>query len=204
MAKTILIELNAKDRASAKIKKVETSVSSLGRKASKAMLPASKSMDDFQIKLNRMGNKLRFMAIAFGALALGAASLVKGFLDSAKEMEAATLRVGVFAVSTGQSMERAQEAALDLARTGLVSVTEASNTLSNLLATGLNIDTATILMKKMLDTAVLSKESLTDTFGRALEKSSLGIRILQERQVDAIGINFRADQVWRAYGKPFF
>ena len=201
MAKQILIELKADDKASAKIKKVETSVSSLGRKASKSMKPAAKSMEDMQVTLNRMGNRFRFMTIAFGALAIGAITLVKGFIEKTREMEAATLRVGVFAVSSGQDMDKAQEAALNLARTGLVSVTEASNALSNLLATGLNIDTATVLLKRMLDTAVLSKESLTDTFGRALEKSTLGIRILQERQVDAIGINFRADQVWRAYGK---
>ncbi|MCP6727530.1 MAG: hypothetical protein KJI69_05980 [Patescibacteria group bacterium] len=201
MAKTILIELKAEDKASAKIKKVEKSVTSLGRKASTSMKPAVKSTQDVQVALNRMGNKFRFMTIAFGALAIGAISLVKGFIDSAREMEAATLRVGVFAVSTGQSMDKAQASALNLAKTGLVSVTEASNSLSNLLATGLNIDTAEVLLRKMLDTAVLSKESLTDTFGRALEKSTLGIRILQERQVDAIGINFRADQVWRAYGK---
>ncbi len=201
MAKTILIQIKGDDKASAKIKKVEESVSNLGKKAAVSMKPAVKSIDDVQKSLNRMGNRFRFMTIAFGALAVGVIGLVKRFIESAKEMEAATLRVGVFAVSTGQSMEKAQKAALDLAQTGLVSVTEASNTLSNLLATGMNIDTATVLMKRMLDTAVLSKESLTDTFGRALEKSSLGIRILQERQVDAIGINFRADQVWRAYGK---
>jgi len=144
MAKTILIQIKGDDKASAKINKVEEAVSNLGKKASASIKPVVKSIDDVQTSLNKMGNRFRFMTIAFGALAVGAINIVKGFVESAKEMEAATLRVGVFAVSTGQSMEKAQEAALDLAQTGLVSVTEASNTLSNLLATGMNIDTATV------------------------------------------------------------
>lgn len=201
MAKEILIQLRTEDKASKNLKKVNTEVEKLGDKSKKSLGSTAKNVEDVQVALNRLGNKFRFMTIAFGALAAGSTTLVKSFLTSAMEMEAATLRVGVFAVSSGQNLEKANESALNLARTGLVSVTEASNALSNLLATGLNLDTANKLLKQMLDTAVLSKENLTDTFGKALEKSTLGIRILQERQVDAIGINFRADQVWRAYGK---
>ena len=201
MAKTILINLKSTDNASANIKKTEKAVTDLGKKSGEAMKATTHGASEAMGKLDALGNRFRYMSIVVGALAVGSVALMKGFVDAAREMEAATLRLGVFAESTGQSLDKAKKIALELAGTGLVSVTEASNSLSNLMATGLNLDTADVLLRRMLDTAVLSKESLTDTFGKALEKSTLGIRILQERQVDAIGINFRADQVWRAYGK---
>jgi len=201
MAKTILIDLKATDKASANIKKTETAVTNLGKKSKTAMKATTHGASEAMGKLDALGNRFRYMSIVVGALAVGAVAAMGSFVSAAREMETATLRLGVFAESTGQSLDVAKKSALDLAGTGLMSVTEASNSLANLMATGLNLDTADILLRKMLDTAVLSKESLTDTFGRALEKSTLGIRILQERQVDAIGINFRADQVWRAYGK---
>ena len=201
MAKTILIDLKATDKASANIKKTEKAVTDLGKKSKTAMKATTHGASEAMGTLESLGNRFRYLSIVVGALAVGAVAAMKSFVDSAREMEAATLRLGVFAKSTGQDMDKANEIALNLAGTGLMSVTESFNSLANLLATGLGLDTAEALLKGMLDTAVLSKESLTDTFGRALEKSTLGIRILQERQVDAIGINFRADQVWRAYGK---
>ncbi len=201
MPKTILIQLVAEDKASAQIKKTEKAVSDLGKNTKTSMDTATKATQDTMGQLESLGNRFRYLSLVTGVFAAASIGMAKSFIDSAKEMEAATLRLGVFAESTGQSMSKAKDIALDLADTGLVSVAEASTSLANLLATGMNLDTAQTLLKRMLDTAVLSKESLTDTFGKALEKSTLGIRILQERQVDAIGINFRADQVWRQYGK---
>jgi hypothetical protein len=201
MAKQILIEIKSTDAATATIKKTEQAVTSLGKKTTTVMNETTHGASAAMGELDNLGGRFRYLSIVVGMLSVGAINMVKGFIEATKEMEAATLRLGVFAESSGQSMDKAKEAALSLAATGLVSVTEASTSLANLLATGLGIEDATTLLQRMLDTAVLSKESLTDTFGKALEKSTLGVRILQERQVDAIGINFRADQVWREYGK---
>jgi len=226
MSKSILITLNATDAATQKIKNVEKSVTSLGNKvrtssaaqsksykqstASVTKLGSSvksssvtqaKSLEDYTNTLDALGNRFRYLSLVAGMAAGAMTLLTKSFVDAAVEAEAAAVGLGAYAIISGQSFDKANDVALKFARTGLLSVTEASNTLKNLLATGLNIDKAEELMQGMLDTAVLSKEILTDTFGKALEKSSLGVRILQERQVDAIGINFRADQVWKAYGK---
>lgn len=226
MTKQILIELNAVDKATSKIKNVENAVSNLGSKVKKSSdsqtksynrstnavsqlgkkvktssMSQAKSLADVTDTLDSLGNRFRYLSLVAGMAAGAMTLMVKSFVDAAVEAETAAVRLGAYAQISGQGFDRANEIALNFARTGLMSVTEASNTLANLLATGMNLDTAEELMKGMLNTAVLSKEILQDTFGKALEKSSLGIRILQERQVDAIGINFRADQVWRAFGK---
>ncbi|MFA5174715.1 MAG: hypothetical protein WC438_06035 [Candidatus Pacearchaeota archaeon] len=201
MSKQILIESKYVDGATQGLNKTSTAATNLGKKATAAMKQTSTAVQDTVGQLESLGNRFRYLSLVFTTLSVGAIALTKSFVDAAKEMEASTLKLGVYAVSTGQDMDKAKQAALSLADTGLVSISEASNSLSNLLATGLNLDTAQVLMKRMLDTAVLSKENLTDTFGQALEKSTLGIRILQERQVDAIGINFTAIKVWRDYAK---
>ena len=201
MAKTILIELRAEDKATAKIKNTEEAVKKLGQTAKSSVQQTKSTVDDTIGQLEGLGNRFRYLSLVTGIVAAGTVSMMKSFAEATKEMEAATLRLGVYAESSGQSLEKARDIAFDLADTGFVSAAEAANSLSNLLATGLGLDQSQILLKRMLDTAVLSKESLTDTFGKALEKSTLGIRILQERQVDAIGVNFTAIQVWREYGK---
>lgn len=201
MSKQVLIELNAVDKATPKIKKTEQAVASLGSKVKTSSISQAKSLEDVTDTLDSLGNRFRYLSLVAGMAAGAMVLVMKKFVDATIEAETAAVRLGSYAQISGQGFDRANEIALKFARTGLLSVTEASNTLANLLATGMHLDTAEKLMSGMLNTAVLSKEILQDTFGQALEKSSLGIRILQERQVDAIGINFRADQVWKAYGK---
>lgn len=201
MSKQVLIELTAVDKATPKIKKTEQAVASLGSKVKTSSLAQAKSLEDVTDTLDSLGNRFRYLSLVAGMAAGAMILMMKNFVDATVEAEAAAVRLGSYAQISGQGFDRANEIALKFARTGLMSVTEASNTLANLLATGMNLDKAEKLMTGMLNTAVLSKEILQDTFGKALEKSSLGVRILQERQVDAIGINFRSDQVWKAYGK---
>ena len=201
MSKQVLIELNAVDKATPKIKKTEQAVASLGSKVKTSSIAQAKSLEDVTDTLDSLGNRFRYLSLVAGMAAGAMVLMMKKFVDATVEAEAATVRLGSYAQISGQGFDKANEIALKFARTGLMSVTEASNTLANLLATGMNLDKAEKLMTGMLNTAVLSKEILQDTFGKALEKSSLGVRILQERQVDAIGINFRSDQVWKAYGK---
>ena len=199
----IQIKIKVKDEAAAKIAKLEAQLAKLGKSTKQTGTQMSGSLDDTIEGLDALGNRFRYLSLVSGIFAGAMIAMTKGLLDTAREAQNAELKVNAFAQITGQSGNEAYSAAKKfvVANKGIISLTESSNTLANLLASGMSIDKATLLMQGMLDTASLSKESLTDTMGKALEKSSLGVRILQERQVDAIGINFRADQVWGEYGK---
>ena len=170
MAKSILIELQAQNKASPKIKTVEKDITNLGKKVKVSSMKQAKSLEDVTDTLDSLGNRFRYLSLVAGMAAGAMTLMVKSFVDAAVEAETAAVRLGAYAQISGQGFDRANEIALNFARTGLLTVTEASNTLANLLATGMHLDTAEELMQGMLDTAVLSKEILQDTFGKALEK----------------------------------
>lgn len=203
MAKVILIELRAEDKASAKIKATEQAVTNLGKNTKASMDTSQTAVKDTVGQLEGLGNRFRYLSMVTSIFAASTVMMAKSFVDSVRELETATLRLGVFAVSSGQSMEEAKEAALDLASTGLISVTEASESLSNLLALQLNMSVkeATVLAKRMLDSTVLLKQNINDTYGVAMKKGTLGVRVMREALVDSIGVEALHMQLYKDYKK---
>ncbi len=201
MAKTILIELKGQDNASASVKKTEQAVESLGKKTTKMTQDMGHGATDVMGKLDALGNRFRYMSIVVGALAAGSVALMKTFVDAAREGEQAFMKLGVFAVSVGEDMDETNRVAQELAATGLISVSEAAEGLANFLATGLGLDKATDLMWNFLNSASVAKESITDTLGQALVKTSLGFRTFREVQIDASGINTQLNKVFQTYAK---
>jgi len=199
--KTILIELQAKDTATPKLKQAEQAVSNLGKNTRSSMSQMRSSVKDTSLELDNLGNKFRYLSLISGIVSAGTITAAKSFVDSASKMEQSVIKLSAYSKIYSTSFDDANKAAQEFASTGLMDVTEASTTLSNLLAMGLGLDKAKTLMQGMLDTAVTSKENLQDTFGQALIKSSQGMRIFQERQIDAVGVNTQLNQVFMAYGK---
>ena len=195
----INIDVKVKD-ASKNVKKNEKAIVSMGKKGKDSLRKITTASHDTMDSLNSLGNRFRYLSLVTGMMAAGSVLLGKSLVIAAKEGEAAMMKLGVMAITSGESMENANDAAKELASSGLVTLQDASTTLANLLASDLNLPQATALMKRMLDTAVLAKENIGDTYGDAMIKSSLGIRIFQERQVDAIGVNFLMMNVIREHG----
>lgn len=199
MAKTILIELKAEDKATAKVKQTEEAVKKLGAQSSRMANTVVSNSQKTNKALTDLGSQFRYMSLVAGLAAAGAITLVKSFVTAAKEFQDAQLKLGVFAISAGESMEETTKIAQNLYATGLVPMSQVSESLANLLATGIGLDKANNLLNVFLDSVVVAKENINDTYGDALVKATLGIRIFQERQIDAIGINTQLSKVFQDY-----
>ena len=212
MAKQILITFEGKDNVSKTANEVEKAVRNVGKASTDIADPIknigketnntndklNKTFDPLPKKLNAtgkhltdLGSQFRYLSLVAGIAAYGMINLVSSFVSAAKEAEEARFKLIYFAATAGEDLDKVTAAAQRVASTGLVPLSAASNALSNLLATGIGLDKSSQLLDRFLDAASVAKESLQDTLGRALEKASIGFRILQERQVDAIGVNFQ-------------
>jgi hypothetical protein len=135
----------------------------------------NKSLDAVEKKGKEAASSIgsAFSAIA-GALA--GAKIVSAFqsaIAQAGKLEQSMLKVASTARSMGESTSKAQKAAMDLAQDGFLSASQAAQTLSNLMATGLNVDQA----KKFI-TASKDITSFGNTIGnaaQATEDLSLGL-----------------------------
>lgn len=194
--KNITINVNQKGA-----KQTSAAIENLGKKTKTSMQQLRTSVKESAAELDDLGNKFRYLSIVSGIVATGTVLAGKSFVESATKMEQSVIKLSAYSKIYSADFNDANKAAQDFASTGLMSVTEASTTLSNLLAMGLGLDKAKELMQGMLDTAVTSKENLQDTYGEALIKSSQGMRIFQERQIDAVGINTQLNRVFQEYGK---
>lgn len=199
--KPILIQIEAKDTATPKLKTVDNAVASLGKNTKKSMDEIKNSTHGAAMGFAEMGSRFRYLSLVSGIIAAGATAMAGSFVKAASEMEQSYIKLSAYAKIYNTDFKSTNTVAQEFASTGLISVTESATTLANLLAMGLGLDKAKTLMQGMLDTAVTSKESLGDTFGGALIKSSQGMRIFQERQIDAVGINSQLNQVFTVYGK---
>ena len=182
-----------------KTNKLTTAVQTLGKTSTNVTAKMKGGFEDVETQLNRMGNKFRFMSIAFTMLAAGAVVMGKSFVTAAAEMEAATMKLGVFAAVTGENFKEVNQAAMKLASTGLISVTEAADSFSNALGSGLGLDKSIKLMNTFLNAASVAKTVLTDTVGMAVNKAMVGFRTLREIQIDNVGIQANLNQVWSDY-----
>lgn len=180
------------------MKAAEKDVKKLGRVSQKS----SKQMTDGHVKtektLESLGNRFRYLSLVVGVTAGIMVMATKSFVDSYKEYERGMLGLNVMAKTTGQSMEDATGIAMKYSRTGLMSISQAALTVQNLLAGGLNLEQVDKLMQGALDTSVFLHEEMY-TVGSAVEKMSFGFRVLNERNIDAIGINQRLNKTYKDY-----
>ena len=148
-----------------------------------------------------LGSQFRYLSLVAGLAAGGVIALTKSFVNSAQEMQDAQLKLGVYALSAGEDLDAVNAAANKLYSTGIIPLTDASTAYANLLATGLGLEKSTQLINTFVDAIVVGKESITDTYGDALVKATLGIRIFQERQADASGINTQFNKVFQEFAQ---
>lgn len=200
MSKVILIDFKGTDNVSKTAKTVENSVKRVGAQSATMGSQVAASSSKANKHLTDLGSQLRYMSLVAGTAAYGVLSSAKSFVMAAKDMQDSQVKLGVYAVSQGESMDETAAAAQKLYQTGLIPLTDASTALSNLLATGMGLEKATNLTNTFLDAIVVGKESINDTYGEALVKATQGVRIFQERQIDATGINTRLNTVFKEYG----
>jgi len=201
VAKTILIDFKGTDNVSATAKTVESSIKKVGAQSTAMGGAIAAASTKSEKHLTDLGSQFRYMSLVAGLAAGAMFGLTKSFIDATKSIQDAQLKLGVFALSSGENLDSVNQAAQNLYSQGLVPLTDASTAYANLLATGLGLEKSTKLINTFMDAIVVGKESINDTFGDALVKATLGIRIFQERQADASGINTQFNKVFQEFGK---
>jgi len=192
---TIHVSSDYNSAGTDKAKKATEELGTASQKSSKKM---TEGHEEVVNGLGGLGNQFRYLSLVVGATSGAMMLATKSFVDSYKEYERGMLGLNVMAKTTGQSMEDATGLATKYAQTGLMSISEAAMTVQNLLASGLNLDQVDTLMKGTLDTAVFLHEEMYTT-GSAMEKMSFGFRVLNERNIDAVGINQKLTQTYKDY-----
>ncbi len=139
-------------------------------------------------------NHLLLLAFAIGGVIATMSSLIK----SSIEMRNSLVGLTAVADSTGQSMYNAKEAAMGLAKTGLLTVSEAAAGLKNLLATGLNIDQATELMTAFTDAAAFNRQG-TLKLGEAVVGATQGYKNQLSMLIDNAGITKNLKNMYDDY-----
>lgn len=167
--KDLTITLKAKDDASKEIKKLSGSFDSLKKTT---------------ISLNSV---MKSAVIGLGAVGGGLAYVLKKTTDASNELNNAMIGLNSVANAFKQDTDKAKEAAMELAKDGLMSVKEAANSLKNLLATGFSLDEAIELMHGFKDAAAFNRQG-TLAFGQAIEGATQGIKNQNSILVDNAGI----------------
>ena len=194
----INIDVKVKD-ASKNLKKNEKAISSMGKKGKESLKKVEEGATDAMGQLDALGNRFRYMSIVVGMLSAASIGLMGTFINTAKESEQAFLKLGVFAVSMGEDMDEVNAAAMKLAGTGLISVSEAAEGMANLLGTGLGLDKVINLMNVFINSSSVAKTVMTDTLGVAVAKGTVGFRTFREIMIDNVGIQAVLQDVWKKH-----
>ena len=84
MSKQVLIELNAVDKATPKIKKTEQAVTSLGSKVKTSSISQAKSLEDVTDTLDSLGNRFRYLSLVAGMAAGATPVTVRTIIKAGK------------------------------------------------------------------------------------------------------------------------
>jgi hypothetical protein len=114
------------------------------------------------------------------------------------EMESALRGLGSVALNTGTNVGIAKNAAIELARSGLMTVNEAAAGLKNLLSAGFGLPEATAMMNTLTDAAAFNRQG-TLKLGEAIVGATQGIKNQNSIMVDNAGITKNLSVMYKEY-----
>lgn len=114
-------------------------------------------------------------------------TFMSGTIKSANNAESSMIGLNTVAKAFGSNAEDAQKAARDLAKDGLLTVSDASSGLKNLLASGFELPQAIKLMDRFKDSAAFNRQG-TLAFGDAIVGATQGIKNGNSILVDNAGV----------------
>jgi hypothetical protein len=167
--KQLTILINAKDNASRELQKVGG---------------AFNTLKNTTISLSSV---MKTTAFALGAVGGGMAYALKMTTDASNELNNSLIGLNSVAAAFKQDTTAAKQAAIDLAKDGLMSVKDAAAGLKNLLATGFSLPEAINLMNAFKDSAAFNRQGTLE-FGQAIEGATQGIKNQNSILVDNAGI----------------
>lgn len=148
---------------------------------------ASKEINQVNSTLNEVANFAKKAAIAIGVVAGGFGYVLKETTDASNELNNSLIGLNSVARAFGQDTDKAKQAAQDLAKDGLMSVSEAAAGLKNLLASKFNLPEAINLMNAFKDSASFNRQASLG-FGESIRGATEGIKNQNSILVDNAGI----------------
>lgn len=147
------------------------------------------------------GENLTVVMAGVGALYSQLKNTAGDFINEANKLRSATLGLESIAEFKGVSRQSAVESIknLDLVKNGLLTVSEASLTLKNLLATGFGLEDSIELMKAFGDTAAFGRQGSLD-FGQAIVSGSEGLKNQNSILLDNIGLTKNISNIVKEAG----
>ncbi len=127
------------------------------------------------------------VAAAAGAGVYSLTSVIGDAKDAASSYQNAMAGLVSIAGHFGVSQTAATKAAKELARDGLMTVTESAKGLKNLLASGFNLEQSIVLMNRFKDSAAFNRQASLG-FGEAIASATEGIKNGNSILVDNAGV----------------
>lgn len=198
MAKKLKFEIVVEDKATSDINKIQREVDELTKKLNKSGDAAANTGPSYK----KMAG-----AIAIGTLAARGLSMAMQegiqFLQSSvtafNNYQSAMLGLSSVAAAFGESQNEAKDAAQNLARDGLMPVTQAGEGLKNLLASGFNLEESINLMNAFKDASAFNRQG-TLKFGEAIVGATQGIKNQNSIMVDNVGITKNLTMIMKEQG----
>lgn len=185
--KKVSVEIVAEDKASSTLAKVSKNLRTIGGSSSSATNRVSslgKTITGVTDSVVSFGKSFGLVFTAAAGVAIYAG---KSVADASMKMENALMGLTTVARAFGESQEGATQAAIDLAKDGLMTVTEAATGLKNLLASRFNLDESIKLMNAFKDSAAFNRQAALG-FGQAISGATEGIKNGNSILVDNAGI----------------
>ena len=148
---------------------------------------ASKEINKVNGTLEAVGTFAKKAALAIGVAAGGFGYVLKLTTDASNELNNALIGLNSVATAFGQDAGRAKKAAQELAKDGLMTVSEAAAGLKNLLASKFSLPEAINLMNAFKDSASFNRQASLG-FGDAIRGATEGIKNQNSILVDNAGI----------------
>ncbi len=165
----------------------------------KSARKSSKELQSFRLTITdteRSMLALTASTATLAALYLGTRKLT----DAASQAERANIGLATTARYAGVGMEEAHAAAKALTEDGLLSLTEASQGLQNLLSRGFSLPEAIEMMNRFKDSAAFNRQASLE-FGQAVVSATEGLKNENSILVDNAGVTKNVSIMWKEYAR---
>jgi len=152
------------------------------------------SLPGFRRSLGAIRNQILVLTFA----TQGLRKVFSEAFQSSRQMESALRGLGSVSLNTGNIMGVAEEKAKNLASSGLLTVSEASAGLKNLLSAGFGLPEATKMMNTLTDAASFNRQG-TLKLGEAVVGATQGIKNQNSIMVDNAGITKNLSIMYKEY-----
>lgn len=190
-SRTIMITIDANGKAAL------AEMSNVSAGVGKMSASATSGLKSFRLGSDSVTSGL--LGMGAGALSLGLLTAsIKASVDAMNQMERAAVGLAVTARYAGEDINKTNAAAKSLASDGLMSATEASQALQNLLSRGYTLEQAITLMNRLKDSASFNRQAHLE-YGQAIVGATEGLKNENSVLVDNAGVTKNVSVMWKEY-----